>query len=209
MKQVYEFREGGKDLIPLLGGKGGNLAEMTKIGLAIPNGIIVTTDACREYFKHGKQISEELRKEILEKLESIQKKPLLVSVRSGAPISMPGMMDTILNVGFNDTVAEEMLASIRDEKFVYSSYARFISMFSEIVQGVEKKKFDEIAEKTENPKDLIPLYKALYEKETGEKFPEEVKEQILMAVNSIFNSWNNERPDLPPDKSVCRSGSNS
>ena len=196
MKQVYEFREGGKDLIPLLGGKGGNLAEMTKIGLAIPNGIIVTTDACREYFKHGKQISEELRKEILEKLESIQKKPLLVSVRSGAPISMPGMMDTILNVGFNDTVAEEMLASIRDEKFVYSSYARFISMFSEIVQGVEKKKFDEIAEKTENPKDLIPLYKALYEKETGEKFPEEVKVQILMAVNSIFNSWNNERAIL-------------
>lgn len=196
MKQVYEFREGGKDLIPLLGGKGGNLAEMTKIGLAIPNGIIVTTDACREYFKHGKQISEELRKEILEKLESIQKKPLLVSVRSGAPISMPGMMDTILNVGFNDTVAEEMLASIRDEKFVYSSYARFISMFSEIVQGVEKKKFDEIAEKTENPKDLIPLYKALYEEETGEKFPEEVKEQILMAVNSIFNSWNNERAIL-------------
>lgn len=196
MKRVYEFREGGKDLIPLLGGKGGNLAEMTKIGLAIPNGIIVTTDACREYFKNGKKISEELRKEILEKLETIHKKPLLVSVRSGAPISMPGMMDTILNVGFNDTVAEEVLASIQDEKFVYSSYARFISMFSEIVQGVEKKKFDEIAQKVENPKDLIPLYKALYEKETGEKFPEEVKEQILMAVNSIFNSWNNERAIL-------------
>src|SRR3712207_8921046 len=104
---------------------------MTKIGLAIPNGIIVTTDACREYFKNGKKISEELRKEILDKLETIQKKPLLVSVRSGAPISMPGMMDTILNVGFNDKVAEEMLASIRDEKFVYSSYARFISMFSD------------------------------------------------------------------------------
>lgn len=196
MKRVYEFREGGKDLISTLGGKGGNLAEMTKIGLAIPNGIIVTTDACREYFKEGKVISKELKKEILEKLESIQKKPLLVSVRSGAPVSMPGMMDTILNVGFNDQVAEEVLSNIRDEYFVYSSYARFISMFSEIARGVEKKKFDAIAEKIKNPKELIPLYKQLYRAETGEVFPEEVKEQILMAVDSIFNSWNNERAIL-------------
>lgn len=196
MKRVYEFREGGKELIPTLGGKGGNLAEMSKMGLAIPNGIIVATDACREYFREGKVLSSALKADILEKLKTIEKKPLLVSVRSGAPVSMPGMMDTILNVGFNDEVAEEMMVHIRDEFFVYSSYARFISMFSEIVKGVDKKKFDALAGTKKNLKDVIPLYKALYQAETGEVFPEEGKEQILMSIDSIFNSWNNERAIL-------------
>lgn len=196
MKRVYEFKEGSKEQIALLGGKGGNLAEMTKIGLSIPNGIIVTTDACREFFKQGSQISRELRTEILERLKSLKKNPLLVSVRSGAPISMPGMMDTILNVGFNDEVAKQLLESIQDENFVYTSYARFISMFSEIVKEIEKKEFEILAEQIPNPKDRIAAFKKLYQEKTGEAFPENVEEQILMAVHAIFHSWNNERAIL-------------
>ncbi len=142
--------EGGKELIDILGGKGGNLAEMKRIGLPIPEGIIVSTTACKEFFRDGKKITPELEKEILEKLEYLQEvtgkrfegdNPLLVSVRSGAPISMPGMMDTILNLGLNDVTAEKMSKIFNDEIFVHELYARFIQMFSEIVMGIEKELF--------------------------------------------------------------------
>ena len=147
MKKVYAFNEGGKDLINILGGKGGNLSEMKKIGLPIPEGIIVSTTACKEFFKDGKKITKELESEILEKLEYLQEvtgkrfegeNPLLVSVRSGAPVSMPGMMDTILNLGMNDNTAEKMIAIFKDKVFVHELYCRFIQMFSEIVMGIEK-----------------------------------------------------------------------
>lgn len=200
MKRVYDFKEGRKEMLDILGGKGANLAEMTRIGLPIPFGIIVSTEACREYFKAGKSISEDLEQEIVDKLKFLESEtgkkfestnPLLVSVRSGAPISMPGMMDTILNVGFNDIVAEQMMKKFKNEEFVYSSYIRFIQMFSEITEKIDKQKFENVEGK--DYKEKIINCKKIYETESGKKFPESYKEQILIAVDSIFNSWNNER----------------
>ncbi|WP_294664481.1 PEP/pyruvate-binding domain-containing protein, partial [uncultured Fusobacterium sp.] len=215
MKKVYAFNEGGKDLINILGGKGGNLSEMKKIGLPIPEGIIVSTTACKEFFKDGKKITKELENEILEKLEYLQEvtgkrfegeNPLLVSVRSGAPVSMPGMMDTILNLGMNDNTAEKMIAIFKDKVFVYELYSRFIQMFSDIVMGIEKEHFFKLKEeffaerkdedKIETYKMIIKASKELYKKETGKDFPESPKEQLFMAVNAIFNSWENDRAIL-------------
>ena len=215
MKRVYGFNEGGKELIDILGGKGGNLAEMKRIGLPIPEGIIVSTTACKEFFRDGKKITPELEKEILEKLEYLQEvtgkrfegdNPLLVSVRSGAPISMPGMMDTILNLGLNDVTAEKMSKIFNDEIFVHELYARFIQMFSEIVMGIEKELFFSLKEKLfaerkdepkiETYKLVIKKSKELYKEKTGLNFPESAKEQLFMAVNAIFNSWENERAIL-------------
>lgn len=215
MKRVYGFNEGGKELIDILGGKGGNLAEMKRIGLPIPEGIIVSTTACKEFFRDGKKITPELEKEILEKLEYLQdvtgKKfegdnPLLVSVRSGAPISMPGMMDTILNLGLNDITAKKLSKIFNDEIFVYELYTRFIQMFSEIVMGIEKELFFSLKEnllnerKDENKIDtyklIIKKSKELYKEKTGLDFPESAKEQLFMAVNAIFNSWDNDRAIL-------------
>ncbi|MHD0319018.1 pyruvate, phosphate dikinase [Fusobacterium sp. THCT1E2] len=215
MKKVYAFNEGGKDLINILGGKGGNLSEMKKIGLPIPEGIIVSTTACKEFFKDGKKITKELENEILEKLEYLQEvtgkrfegeNPLLVSVRSGAPVSMPGMMDTILNLGMNDNTAEKMIAIFKDKVFVYELYSRFIQMFSDIVIGIEKEHFFKLKEqlfaerkdedKIETYKMVIKASKELYKKETGKDFPESPKEQLFMAVNAIFNSWENDRAIL-------------
>lgn len=215
MKKVYAFNEGGKDLINILGGKGGNLSEMKKIGLPIPEGIIVSTTACKEFFKDGKKITKELENEILEKLEYLQEvtgkkfegeNPLLVSVRSGAPVSMPGMMDTILNLGMNDNTAEKMITIFKDKVFVHELYCRFIQMFSEIVMGIEKEKFFKLKEqlfaerkdedKIETYKMVIKASKELYKKETGKDFPESPKEQLFMAVNAIFNSWENDRAIL-------------
>lgn len=215
MKKVYAFNEGGKDLIDILGGKGGNLSEMKKIGLPIPEGIIVSTTACKEFFKDGKKITKELESEILEKLEYLQEvtgkrfegeNPLLVSVRSGAPVSMPGMMDTILNLGMNDNTAEKMIAIFKDKVFVYELYSRFIQMFSDIVMGIEKEHFFKLKEeffaerkdedKIETYKMIIKASKELYKKETGKDFPESPKEQLFMAVNAIFNSWENDRAIL-------------
>lgn len=215
MKRVYGFNEGGKELIDILGGKGGNLAEMKRIGLPIPEGIIVSTTACKEFFRDGKKITPELEKEILEKLEYLQdvtgKKfegdnPLLVSVRSGAPISMPGMMDTILNLGLNDITAEKLSKIFNDEIFVYELYTRFIQMFSEIVMGIEKELFFSLKEnlfkerKDENKIDtyklIIKKSKELYKEKTGLDFPKSAKEQLFMAVNAIFNSWDNDRAIL-------------
>lgn len=215
MKRVYGFNEGGKELIDILGGKGGNLAEMKRIGLPIPEGIIVSTTACKEFFRDGKKITPELEKEILEKLEYLQdvtgKKfegdnPLLVSVRSGAPISMPGMMDTILNLGLNDITAKKLSKIFNDKIFVYELYTRFIQMFSEIVMGIEKELFFSLKEnllnerKDENKintyKLIIKKSKELYKEKTGLDFPESAKEQLFMAVNAIFNSWDNDRAIL-------------
>lgn len=215
MKKVYAFNEGGKDLINILGGKGGNLSEMKKIGLPIPEGIIVSTTACKEFFKDGKKITKELKSEILEKLEYLQEvtgkrfegeNPLLVSVRSGAPVSMPGMMDTILNLGMNDNTTEKMIAIFKDKVFVYELYSRFIQMFSDIVMGIEKEHFFKLKEqlfaerkdedKIETYKMVIKASKELYKKETGKDFPESPKEQLFMAVNAIFNSWENDRAIL-------------
>lgn len=215
MKKVYAFNEGGKDLINILGGKGGNLSEMKKIGLPIPEGIIVSTTACKEFFKDGKKITKELESEILEKLEYLQEvtgkrfegeNPLLVSVRSGAPVSMPGMMDTILNLGMNDNTAEKMIAIFKDKVFVYELYSRFIQMFSDIVMGIEKEHFFKLKEeffaerkdedKIETYKMIIKASKELYKKKTGKDFPESPKEQLFMAVNAIFNSWENDRAIL-------------
>ncbi|MCB8566475.1 pyruvate, phosphate dikinase [Fusobacterium ulcerans] len=215
MKKVYAFNEGGKDLINILGGKGGNLSEMKKIGLPIPEGIIVSTTACKEFFKDGKKITKELESEILEKLEYLQEvtgkrfegeNPLLVSVRSGAPVSMPGMMDTILNLGMNDNTTEKMIAIFKDKVFVYELYSRFIQMFSDIVMGIEKEHFFKLKEqlfaerkdedKIETYKMVIKASKELYKKETGKDFPESPKEQLFMAVNAIFNSWENDRAIL-------------
>lgn len=215
MKRVYGFNEGGKELIDILGGKGGNLAEMKRIGLPIPKGIIVSTTACKEFFRDGKKITSELEKEILEKLEYLQEvtgkkfegnNPLLVSVRSGAPISMPGMMDTILNLGLNDVTAEKMSKIFNDEIFVHELYTRFIQMFSEIVMGIEKELFLSLKEKLfaerkgepkiDTYKLVIKKSKELYKEKTGLNFPESAKEQLFMAVNAIFNSWENERAIL-------------
>ena len=203
MKQVYEFKEGGKEMIPILGGKGGNLSEMVKIGLPIPYGIIVSTTACNQFFKDGKELSESLKEEILKNIQILESttgkkiqsdNPLLVSVRSGAPISMPGMMDTILNVGFNDGVAQKMLEITGDEDFVYSSYLRFVQMFSEITEGIERKRFMEL--KSDNYKDQIKEGKQIYKDECGKEFPEKFEDQIFRAVKAIFNSWNNDRAIL-------------
>lgn len=205
MKKVYLFEEGNKGMINVLGGKGGNLAEMKKIGLPIPEGIIISTDACKEYYRDGQVISEELRQEVLEQIDKLEKitgkefegeKPLLVSVRSGAPVSMPGMMDTILNLGINDKAAEKMIKIFNDEDFVYDLYFRFIQMFSEIVMGVEKEKFFSLKEEFKGKIshiELIAKAKELYKKETGKEFPESSKEQLFMAIDAIFNSWENER----------------
>ncbi|MCY7007347.1 pyruvate, phosphate dikinase [Fusobacterium simiae] len=203
MKQVYEFKDGGKEMVALLGGKGANLAEMAKINLPIPKGIIISTTACNEYFKNDKKLSSALEEEILTNIRVLEyetgkkfqsTKPLLVSVRSGAPVSMPGMMDTILNLGFNDYVAEKMLEITKDEKFVYTSYLRFVQMFSEIAKGIERKKFLNL--KATDYKEQIIESKNIYKDECGEIFPENYKDQILIAVKSIFDSWNNERAIL-------------
>lgn len=203
MKQVYEFKDGGKEMVALLGGKGANLAEMTKIGLPIPKGVIISTTACNEYFKNDKKLSSVLEEEILTNIRVLEyktgkkfqsTKPLLVSVRSGAPVSMPGMMDTILNLGFNDYVAEKMLEITKDEKFVYTSYLRFVQMFSEIAKGIDRKKFTHL--KATDYKAQIIESKNIYREECGEMFPENYKDQILIAVKSIFDSWNNDRAIL-------------
>ena len=203
MKQVYEFKDGGKEMVALLGGKGANLAEMTKIDLPIPKGIIISTTACNDYFKNDKKLSFVLEEEILRNIRVLEyetgkkfqsAKPLLVSVRSGAPVSMPGMMDTILNLGFNDYVAEKMLEITKDEKFVYTSYLRFVQMFSEIAKGINRKKFMHL--KATDYKAQIIESKNIYREECGEMFPENYKAQILIAVKSIFDSWNNDRAIL-------------
>ena len=219
-KFVYLFSEGNKDMRELLGGKGANLAEMTKAGMPVPQGFTVSTEACTQYYKDGRQINEEIQAEIYEylgKMEEICGKkfadpenPLLVSVRSGARASMPGMMDTILNLGLNDTVVEGLAKFTNNPRFAYDSYRRFIQMFSDVVMELSKKRFEEIidqkkAEKgvkldteldTEDMKDLVNRFKAFYKAEKGEDFPSDPKVQLMEAVKAVFRSWDNPRANV-------------
>ena len=218
IKYVYDFSEGNKDLKNLLGGKGANLAEMTNLGLNIPPGFTITTEACLRYFKNPKKLMEEIRPQVLEYLKKLEEKtgkkfgdvknPLLVSVRSGAPISMPGMMDTVLNLGLNDESVKGLAEQTQNPRFAYDSYRRFIQMFGDVVMGIGDEKFEQILNKykrmiSRDAKDtdltedhmqkVIADYKALYEKEIGEPFPQDPFKQLFLAIEAVFKSWNNKR----------------
>ncbi|MBQ3392289.1 MAG: pyruvate, phosphate dikinase [Lachnospiraceae bacterium] len=216
-KRVYLFHEGNADMRNLLGGKGANLAEMTNIGLPIPNGFTISTEACTDYYNDGKMINEDTQKQIFEALtwlEGVQGKkfgdtenPLLVSVRSGARASMPGMMDTILNLGLNDISVKGFAQKTGNPRFAYDSYRRFIQMFSDVVMGMSKTFFDSIleAEKeshgykydteltAEDLQNVIAKYKAIYAEKMGEEFPQDPKVQLMEAIKAVFRSWDNPR----------------
>ncbi|MCQ2014107.1 pyruvate, phosphate dikinase [Clostridium butyricum] len=216
-KYVYLFSEGNASMRNLLGGKGANLAEMTKIGIPVPSGFTVTTEACTKYHEDGQEISSEILDEVyasLTKLEEITGKkfgdntnPLLVSVRSGARVSMPGMMDTILNLGLNDIAVEAMASLTNNPRFAYDSYRRFIQMFSDVVMDIEKRlfenKIDEIKEKNgvefdtqltaDDLKELVAQFKEIYKKEKGEDFPQDPKVQLVESIKAVFRSWENPR----------------
>ena len=216
-KRVYLFSEGNANMRDLLGGKGANLAEMTNIGLPIPNGFTISTEACTDYYNDGKTINEDTQKQIfeaLEWLEGVQGKkfgdtenPLLVSVRSGARASMPGMMDTILNLGLNDISVQGFAAKTGNPRFAYDSYRRFIQMFSDVVMGMSKTYFDSILEdekkkhgyvydtelKAEDLQEVIAKYKAIYAEKMGEEFPQDPKVQLMEAIKAVFRSWDNPR----------------
>ncbi|MEY8468634.1 pyruvate, phosphate dikinase [Faecalibaculum rodentium] len=229
-KYVYLFNEGNADMRELLGGKGANLAEMSSLGMPVPNGFTITTEACNKYYEDGEQISDEIRAQIEEYLGMLEKEtgkkfgdrenPLLVSVRSGARASMPGMMDTILNLGINDVVAATIAEKTGNERFAYDSYRRFIQMFADVVKGLSKKRFEEIidevkAEKgkkddleldAEDMKELVARFKEFYRAELGEDFPTDPRTQMMEAIEAVFRSWNNERAiyyrrqnDIPSD----------
>ena len=217
MKYVYLFTEGSKDMRNLLGGKGANLAEMTNIGLPVPQGFTVTTEACTSYYDNGRKLSEEIMNQIDEKIHELEKitgktlgdakNPLLVSVRSGARASMPGMMDTILNLGMNDEVARGFSEVTNNKRFVYDSYRRFIQMFADVVMEFPKssfeRKFDAIKEEkgveldteltAEDLEEVVAIYKEEYKKLAGCEFPQEPKEQLIAAVEAVFRSWMNDR----------------
>ena len=222
-KWVYMFEEGDMTMRNLLGGKGANLAEMTKIGLPVPQGFTVTTEACAQYYEDGRKINDEIMTQVMEgvkKMEEINGKkfgdlqnPLLVSVRSGARASMPGMMDTILNLGLNDQVVETMIAGNDDpafERFVYDSYRRFIQMFSDVVMEVGKKYFEQLIDKMKaekgvqydveltaaDLKELAIQFKAEYKKQLGEDFPSDPVEQLKLAIEAVFRSWDNPRANV-------------
>jgi len=204
-KYVYFFDEGNKDMKRLLGGKGANLAEMTKMGIPVPQGFTITSEACIEYTK-SKKFPEGLSEQVNENLKKLEKKankklgdsenPLLVSVRSGAAISMPGMMDTVLNLGLNEDTIKAMHKKTNDERFVYDSYRRFIQMFGNVVMGIkgEKQEVEIDAEiNVEGLKELVKQYKSLVLKETGKKFPDDPQQQLDMSIEAVFSSWDNKR----------------
>ncbi|MCT4594578.1 MAG: pyruvate, phosphate dikinase [Anaeromicrobium sp.] len=202
-KFVYSFTEGNKSMKNLLGGKGANLAEMRKIGLPVPHGFTVTTETCNKYYEDGKKIEDNIVAEILEHVVKIEEEtgkilgskenPLLVSVRSGAAISMPGMMDTILNLGLNDETVKVLFEKTNNKSFAYDCYKRFIQMFSDVVLGIEKYKFDSISGSGDEIELIIEKYKKLVKKETKKEFPQDPKEQLMMAIRAVFDSWNNQR----------------
>ncbi|HOV80101.1 MAG TPA: pyruvate, phosphate dikinase [Bacillota bacterium] len=216
-KYVYLFEEGSAGMRNLLGGKGANLAEMTKIGLPVPPGIIVTTEACKDFSALGRKFPPGLEEQISEKIKVLEEKlekrfgdgknPLLVSVRSGAPVSMPGMMDTVLNLGLNDRTVEVFAAVSGNERFALDCYRRLISMFGDVVMGIGHDKFERILDRQKEKKgvgfdyqlsasdwrEVIAEYKKLIRRETGGSFPQEPMEQLFMSVRSVFNSWNNDR----------------
>ncbi len=220
VKYVYLFNEGNASMRNLLGGKGANLAEMTGLGLPVPRGFTVTTEACTRYYSDGQKIEKDIEDQIYEylsKMEQIVGKqfgnpenPLLVSVRSGSRASMPGMMDTILNLGLNDVVVEGLAKLTNNPRFAYDSYRRFMHMFSDVVMGIEKNKFEHILEgmkenkgvhldtdlTADDLKELVKKYHELYKKEKGEPFPQEPRIQLLEAVKAVFRSWDNPRANV-------------
>ncbi|MBQ7172566.1 MAG: pyruvate, phosphate dikinase, partial [Clostridia bacterium] len=222
-KYCYLFTEGDATMRELLGGKGANLAEMTKIGLPVPQGFTISTEACTKYYEDGRTINDEIMAEIwknVAKMEEINGKkfgdlehPLLVSVRSGARASMPGMMDTILNLGLNDDVVAAMIKGNPDpkfERFVYDSYRRFIQMFSDVVMEVGKKYFEQLIDKmkeekgvkfdveldADDLKKLAAQFKAEYKAKIGTDFPSDPKEQLMGAIKAVFRSWDNPRANV-------------
>ena len=222
-KWVYMFSEGDMNMRNLLGGKGANLAEMTSIGLPVPQGFTVTTEACTQYYEDGRKINDEIMAQIMDGVKEMEKingkefgsleNPLLVSVRSGARASMPGMMDTILNLGLNDEVVAAMIKGNPDptfERFVYDSYRRFIQMFSDVVMEVGKKYFEQLIDKMKEEKgvkydveltaadlkELAEQFKAEYKKQLGEDFPSDPVEQMKLAVEAVFRSWDNPRANV-------------
>ena len=219
-KYVYLFSEGNAEMRNLLGGKGANLAEMTGLGLPVPQGFTVTTEACTRYYEDGKVIADEIVDQIYEalaKTEEINGKkfgdlenPFLVSVRSGARVSMPGMMDTILNLGLNDVAVKGLAKLTQNERFAYDSYRRFIQMFSDVVMEIDKRKFEDILDEVkasvgakvdtdlsaDDLKVVVEKYKALYLKEMGVEFPQDPKVQLLESVKAVFRSWDNPRANV-------------
>jgi pyruvate,orthophosphate dikinase len=229
-KYVYLFSEGNAGMRNLLGGKGANLAEMTNLGLPVPQGFTVTTEACIRYYEDGQVIDQEIIDQIYEAMAKVEKiagkkfgdldNPFLVSVRSGARVSMPGMMDTILNLGLNDVAVQGLARLTNNERFAYDSYRRFIQMFSDVVMGIDKNEFEKILDDikeqngatqdveltAENLKEVVSRYKELYRQKMGDEFPQDPKAQLLEAVKAVFRSWNNPRAivyrrmnDIPGD----------
>ncbi|MEG0238312.1 MAG: pyruvate, phosphate dikinase [Clostridium sp.] len=216
-KYVYLFKEGNASMKNLLGGKGANLAEMSILGVPVPQGFTVTTEACNKYYEDGKIIGPSVIEEIENAMKELEKEtgkefgstenPLLVSVRSGARVSMPGMMDTILNLGLNDVAVEAMADLTNNPRFAYDSYRRFIQMFSDVVMGIEKRLFENKIEEikevkgvefdtdltADDLKELVTQYKVIYKKEKGEEFPQDPKVQLIESVTAVFRSWNNPR----------------
>ena len=219
-KYVYLFSEGNASMRELLGGKGANLAEMTKIGLPVPQGFTISTEACTQYYEDGRQINAEIQKQIMENIEKMEaitgkkfgdkENPLLVSVRSGARASMPGMMDTILNLGLNDEVVEVLSAKSGNPRWAWDCYRRFIQMFSDVVMEVGKKYFEKLIDKmkeekgvtqdidltAEDLKELATQFKAEYKAQLGKDFPSDPKEQLFEAVKAVFRSWDNPRANI-------------
>ncbi|MEG2985052.1 MAG: pyruvate, phosphate dikinase, partial [Peptostreptococcaceae bacterium] len=219
-KFVYSFSEGSKEMKSLLGGKGANLAEMTKIGLPVPPGFTISTEACNDYYVNNECISEVINMQIEEKLVELEaslgkklgcsENPLLLSVRSGAVFSMPGMMDTILNLGLNDTSVKALASNTQNERFAYDSYRRFIQMFSDVAMDVPKYKFENVLDRikeekghkfdtdltTDDLKVVVEEYKKIYKKELRQNFPEDPKEQLMLAIKAVFKSWNNPRANI-------------
>ncbi len=217
MKFVYSFKEGNKDMKDLLGGKGANLAEMVNIGLPVPSGFTVTTEGCNKYYADNEVISDDVINQIFEKLNELEQlsgkrmgdsdNPLLLSVRSGSRASMPGMMDTILNLGLSDKTAEEFANRHGDKRFIYDSYRRFIQMFSDVVKGYPKQHFEKIISELKKEKgitddldltaddmyDLTRKFKDVYFSLDGEEFPQDPKVQLIESITAVFRSWNNER----------------
>jgi len=219
-KWVYDFSEGKKEMKELLGGKGANLAEMTTLGVPVPFGFTVTTDACDAYYKEGEKLTEEMWSQILEKIKVTEEKmgmkfgdsenPLLFSVRSGAAISMPGMMDTVLNLGLNPTVVEGLATKTGNPRFAWDSYRRFMQMFGNVAMGISGSKFEEALEliketkgvefdtdlTTEDLKEVVEKYRKVVQDSIGKDFPTEPLEQLRIAIEAVFGSWNNERAIL-------------
>lgn len=216
-KYVYLFSEGNGSMRELLGGKGANLAEMTNLGMPVPQGFTISTEACTRYYEDGKTIAAEIEEEIYEYLTKMEKitgkqfgnvvNPLLVSVRSGARASMPGMMDTILNLGLNDEVVDGLAKLMNNERFAYDSYRRFIQMYSDVVMGLSKKRFETIIDEmkeergirldteftTEDLHEMVVKFRNFYKEEIGEAFPTDPRAQLMGAVKAVFRSWDNER----------------